>query len=232
MIKSIGQIAEIYISNLDGLFKNPNLPSEYAINGITKFLNDSINNFSNDIYNAFTSMINGASTNGISVNGGGGSPGMWSGGVGTGGNLVFTFNLFLQDTFNASYFVSRNRKMENTISTIINDVLKSFTFTNLFFASGSSSHTNSNPGTLISSINSTNTLTNTGVFQNINELNNIAGNIQSQLGNFKITNNLTSELNTIQKVIINIFNYFSQNTNVIGVIASGGITTPSVGILS
>ena len=50
--------------------------------------------------------------------------------------------------------------------------------------------------------------------------------------NFKITNNLTSELNTIQKVIINIFNYFAQNTNVVSVIASGGVTAPSAGVLS
>lgn len=233
MIQDAKQIEQMYFQNLSSNFKNAKIPNEFkADNGLSKQMDNFIKGFAKDINTTFDKFTKSCKTEDIVVNGGGGSPGSWSGGIGTGGKITFNFDFTLSNVFDYSAFNERNSLIKKTVNESLKKVVESYSFTNLKFGSGSSSHTSEKAGSLITADNVEDTLKKVGIVSDKSSLENLNKTLEQGLTNFVLLEYQKDELLAIKNLLNSLFDYWLENTKISGIKASGGVTTASAGVLS
>jgi len=215
------------------------IPENYlASNGMIKELEDDIIEFTKNIYNEIIVFTSTCKTQNIIVNGGGGSPGFWTGGIGKQGKLVFQFNLKLIQLYNSDFYETKNNIYNKRISDVFNSYFDSFLFDSLLFGYGSSSHTITSPGTVSNGISIDSIIGNignvSGGFIGNDDISNFVSNIKSDFRNngFSITDFLEAEIKAKKELIKYLLEYWLDNTKISNVIVNGGITSASSGILT
>lgn len=179
--------------------------------------------------NCFKDILSTMEAENITVTGGGGSPGVFAGGVGAGGNLKYTISLTIKNPFEKSDSL---KLLLNSVAIVckesLDKVLSSYTFTTLTFA-GSSTHTPTAPGKLESVISG-------GILGIIgkvdkSELENIANNIKAKLTTFKTDQkSLLKDLQYIQETFKEYTEDFINKTSVAKIEATG-TTTMATGLI-
>jgi hypothetical protein len=233
---SSSDILKFYELQLGDIFKNRNTtPDLKTESGVIKFKTAEIQHFATELSKSIASMNTGALAADISVKGGGGAPGTWTGGTGSGGKIVFSFTINLSSVFGYDLHAKWIAKIKTRVEEAVADYVGSYSWSSLPFGeTGTSTHTNSSPGTLTSCKNTKSKLGSVGIVSPGSAYNDIETKLRGDLETigFVLTKWTEEDMRVLALTLRKVMKDWFDNTEVSNVEASGGVTVAAAGTLS
>jgi hypothetical protein len=232
---TVESLKQNYLSVLSSLFKNPNITSDQKTDsGVTRFKIMEVSQLCLAMYSSLKSLNDSAKAVDVKVLGGGGAPGgVWSGGTGTGGKFTYVYSLDLSPAFDFSSHTLWTQKVKQRLTEAVKSYVNSFVWTSLQFAEGTSTHTVSTQGNLVTAKNVKTNLSSVGTVSPGSPYTNFSDLLKEDMKsvNFVLTKWLEEDIRVLNDWLQKSLTDWYNNTSVENVIASGGFTAISTGTL-